>query len=228
VVAPGTFILSTRSTQIALNNTAWAAYPPSPLYFHMGGTSMATPLTSGAVALIRQFYRTKKNIASATAALLKATLIAGATRLPGLASKSALFDIHQGYGRVNLDDVLAPAPPANMNFAEVSPGLRTGESHRVEIIVASNQVPLHVCMAYSDFPGPRLVNNLNIILTSPTGRRYIGNQTAGGALQLDQTNNVEVIRVNKPQAGKWTLQIIGSNVPRGPQDFAIVWIGNVS
>jgi serine protease AprX len=178
--------------------------------------------------LIRQFYRTKKNVAKPTAALLKATLIAGATRLPGLAGKNALFDIHQGFGRVNLDTVLSPAAPTGMNFAEVSPGLRTGESHRIEINVASNQVPLRIVLAYSDFPGPRLVNNLNLVLTSPTGRLYVGNQTASGVLRLDQTNNVEVIRVNKPKAGKWTLQIIGSNVPRGPQDFAVVWVGNVS
>ena len=228
VVAPGTFILSTRSTQIALNNTGWAPFPYSRFYFYMGGTSMATPLTSGAVALIRQFYRVKKHVASPTAALLKSTLIAGATRLPGLAGKSAIFDIHQGYGRVNLDAILSPAAPAKMNFAEVSPGLRTGESHQIEINVASNQVPLRVVMAYSDYPGRRLVNNLNILLTSPTRRRHVGNQMAGGVLDLDQTNNVEVIQVNKPKAGKWTLHIIGSNVPRGPQDFAIVWIGNVS
>ena len=63
VVAPGTFILSTRSTMIAPNNKAWAAFPPSPFYFHMGGTSMATPLTAGAVALVREYLRKKKKIA---------------------------------------------------------------------------------------------------------------------------------------------------------------------
>jgi hypothetical protein len=60
VVAPGTFVLSTRSTRIARNNTAWAAFPPSRLYFHMGGTSMATPLAAGAVGLLRQHVRKKR------------------------------------------------------------------------------------------------------------------------------------------------------------------------
>lgn len=44
VVAPGTFVLSTRSTLIASNNTGWSPFPASRLYFYMGGTSMATPL----------------------------------------------------------------------------------------------------------------------------------------------------------------------------------------
>jgi hypothetical protein len=47
----------------------------------MGGTSMATPLVAGAIALIRQFLRTKKKIRRPSAALLKATLIHGAERM---------------------------------------------------------------------------------------------------------------------------------------------------
>ncbi|MCK7496522.1 MAG: S8 family serine peptidase [Comamonadaceae bacterium] len=86
VVAPGTFILSTRSTQIAANNQAWAAFPPSKLYFHMGGTSMATPLAAGAVGLIREYLRRHQRVGSPSAALLKATLILGAQRLPGYAA----------------------------------------------------------------------------------------------------------------------------------------------
>lgn len=64
VVAPGTFILSTRSTQLAFNNFAWAAFPGSKKYFHMGGTGMATPLTAGAVGLIREFLRERKELAT--------------------------------------------------------------------------------------------------------------------------------------------------------------------
>src|SRR3954470_7247353 len=78
VVAPGTFVLSTRSRMIAANNTAWAPFPASKLYFYMGGTSMATPLVAGAVALLREYLRTKKQIAKPSGALLKAALIAGA------------------------------------------------------------------------------------------------------------------------------------------------------
>jgi subtilisin family serine protease len=228
VLAPGTFILSTRSTEIAANNKAWAAYPPSPMYFHMGGTSMATPLAAGAVALIREYLRKKAGIASPSAALLKATLILGAQRLAGYAAADAILDNHQGYGRINLDTVLVPASPAKVLFRDVTPGMQTGQMRSVPVQVKSSQVPLRVVLAYSDFPGATLVNNLNLIVTDPSGKRYIGNQGAVGATTLDVTNNVEVVHVSKPAAGTWNVQIVASNVPQGPQPFAVVGLGHVA
>lgn len=223
VVAPGTFILSTRSTQIAANNTAWAAFPPSRLYFHMGGTSMATPLTAGAVALIREHLRTKQKMQSPSAALLKAALILGCQRLAGYSSATALLDNHQGYGRVSLDAVLAPASPAKTLFRDDKTGLRTGQVRTATLKVKSNQAPLRVGLAYSDYPGDALVNNLNLILIDPNGKRYAGNQAAAsGVMTLDATNNVELIQVNQPAAGTWKVEIVASNVPQGPQPFA--WV----
>jgi subtilisin-like proprotein convertase family protein len=227
VVAPGTFILSTRSTMIAPNNTAWAAYPPSKLYFYMGGTSMATPLTAGAVAIIREFLRTKKGVNDPSAALLKATLIAGATRLTGYGSPGVVLDNEQGFGRVNLDAVLAPSSPAASAFIEISPGLSTGEVYTTNLDIKTADVPLRVVLAYSDYPGPALVNNLNLILIAPDGRRYTGNQASGATLTLDATNNIEVGHVPNPQPGGWTLQVVGSNIPNGPQDFALVYLAHL-
>jgi len=222
VVAPGTFILSTRSTQIALNNAAWAAFPPSRLYFHMGGTSMATPLAAGAVALIREYLRTKEKRRSPSAALLKAGLILGCQRLAGYSPAAALLDNHQGYGRVSLDGVLAPPRPAKTLFRDDKSGLRTGQVRRITLKVKSNQAPLSVVLAYSDYPGAALVNNLNLTVTDPNGKRYVGNETAPGATTLDVTNNVEVVHVSRPAAGIWTVEVVGSNVPQGPQPFACV------
>ena len=56
VVAPGTFVVSTRSSKIAGNNFGWASYPAAKNdYMYDGGTSMATPLVAGAAVLVRQF-----------------------------------------------------------------------------------------------------------------------------------------------------------------------------
>jgi hypothetical protein len=226
VVAPGTFVLSTRSRMIAPNNTAWAAFPPSRLYFFMGGTSMATPLVSGAVALLREYLRKKKQIANPSAALLKAALIAGASRLSGYGAAGAVVDNHQGYGRVNLDGVIAPAAPASSRFREVRPGLRTGQRNSSKLTVKSNGRRLRVALAWSDPPGPTLVNNLNLIVTAPDGRTFVGNQRRNGPPTLDRANNVELVHVERPAAGTWTVDVVGSNVARGPQDFAVVSIGH--
>lgn len=228
VVAPGTFILSTRSTMIALNNTAWAPFPPSRQYFYMGGTSMATPLTAGAVTLIREYLRTKKKIKSPSAALLKAALIAGATRLPGITPAGAIADNHQGYGRVNIDAVLAVPGPATSNFLDMAPGLTTGAVHSVTIQLQSGSVPLRVVLAFTDYPGSSLINNLNLIVTAPDGKKWVGNQRVGGPVTLDATNNVEVIDISNPVTGSWRIDVIGANIPKGPQDFALVYIGHVA
>jgi serine protease AprX len=223
VVAPGTFVLSTRSTMIAQNNTAWAPFPPSKLYFFMGGTSMATPLTAGAVALVREYLRRKRRIAKPSAALLKASLVAGATRLPGTGTGSSLVDNDQGYGRVNLDGVLEPRGAA-ASFSDIRPGLRTGEIYSRSVAVKGSTRPLRIVVAYSDAPGPTLVNNLNLIVTGPDGKRYVGNQARAGAGTLDASNNVELVHVPRPGTGSWQIQVVGSNVPNGPQEFALVTI----
>ena len=180
---------------------------------------MATPLTSGAVAVLREFLRKKQGIASPSAALLKALLIAGAKRLPGTAASTAIADNHQGFGRVNLDrsvkQVLATLD---------GPGLKTGNKSTFTVKVPTASKTLRIALCYSDFPGPSLINNLNLIVTDPAGKRYIGNQpaSAGGTLTLDSTNNVEVIQVGKAKKGNWTVDVIASNVSAGPQDFALV------
>jgi hypothetical protein len=42
-------------------------------------------------------------------------------------------------------------------------------------------------MCYSDSPGENLVNNLNLIVSDPSGKRYVGNQktVARTSLKLD-------------------------------------------
>lgn len=218
VVAPGTFILSTRSSRLAPNNFAWAAYPTNHKYFHMGGTSMATPLAAGAVAVIREFLRKKQGVANPSAALLKAMLIAGAQRLSGTAPSGSLLDNHQGFGRVNLDRALK-RPLATID----APGLATGQKATFTINVPTTSKTLRIVLAYSDFPSSSLVNNLNLMATDPSGRRFIGNRSnaSKGSITFDVNNNAEAIHVSKAKRGGWTVEVIASNVSNGPQDFAL-------
>jgi hypothetical protein len=218
VLAPGTLILSTRSTQIAPNNFAWKAYPPNKKYFFMGCTSMATPLTAGAVALVREFLRNKQGIKKPSAALVKATLIAGAQRLPSSAPTRTILDNDQGFGRVNLDRSMKNP----LCTVEGKP-LQTGQKSTTTVTVPAGGGHLRITMAYTDFPGDSLVNNLNLIVTAPFGTRYTGNQSTspGGTLSLDSANNMEVVDITRATPGKWTIDVVASSVSPGPQDFAL-------
>ena len=227
VVAPGTFILSTRSRKLSPGDTAWAPYPPNNLYFYMGGTSMATPLTAGAVALLREFLREWVGYESPSAALVKASLILGAVKLRGYSSRREVHDNHQGYGRVDLDAIVAPPHPTVVYFIDDRWGLATGQSDEFKFDVRSSAVPLRGALAYSDYPGEALVNDLNLMLRSPTGRSYVGNGRPGGPLQLDSTDNTEVVQINNPVQGKWIVRIVASSVPHARQDYAFVVSGNV-
>lgn len=218
VVAPGTYILSTRSSRIAPNNSGWSAYTPNfARYMYDGGTSMATPLTAGALALLRQFLRRKRGLPKPSAALLKALLVAGATRLPGTAAPGAVLDAHQGFGRVNLDGCTRKTL-----LTLDGPALRTGQKHSLTLAVPRTRQTLRIVMSYSDYPGETLINNLNLIVTAPDGKRYTGNQpTQGAGLTLDVQNNTEAVALPAPRRGSWTIDVVASNVAQGPQDFAL-------
>lgn len=228
VVAPGTFILSTRSRKISPSNNAWSPFTPSKQYFYMGGTSMATPLTSGAIAILRQFLREWVGYTSPSAALLKASLITGATKLSGYSPTNQNGDNEQGYGRVNIDAIVSPQSPVKVYFLDDDIGLHTGQSDEFTIRVNSPNHPFRVAMAYSDYPGASLVNNLNLILTDPQGRHYVSEESPGGTLLMDTRNNVEVIHVRRPRSGRWKLKVIASQVPHGPQEYAFVISGHVT
>jgi hypothetical protein len=225
VVAPGTFVLSTRSTMIHTLLKAWERCPQSSRYFYMGGTSQATALTAGAVALLREHLRTKRGIEEPTAALLKAALIAGASRLGGDRPGSKVVDGEQGYGRVNLAAVVAPQRPMAVRFYDINHGPRTGGSCRYQLDVRSSAHPLRVVLAYTDFPGPGIINNLNLLLTDPNDREYHGNARIDRAGRQDWSNNVEVVHVLEPPQGQWLIEVIGKSVPNPPQDFALVCLG---
>lgn len=229
VAAPGTYILSTRSRRIAANNFGWGRFPPSNDYLYLGGTSMATPITTGAVACIRQYLRKWIGFENPSAALLKACTIMSCSKLPQYSSNAVLADNQQGFGLLNLGLLLEPSDQKELFYYDDSLGLKTGEIDTYQYRVTTSRSNLKIVLVYSDYPGENLVNNLNLMLIDPDGRRYTGNlnKNSSRILEFDSTNNVEVIDVNRPKIGTWTFQIIAANVPQGPQEYALIINGNV-
>ena len=154
VVAPGTFVLSTRSTMIAPNNQAWAAFPASKLYFFMGGTSMATPLVSGAVALLREYLR-KTSGSPPERGAPQGHADRGRHPPAGLRGDRRRGGQRPGLRPRQPRRGPRPVGPGGRQFSDVRPGLRTGELNRRTLNVKSKAAPLRIALAWSDSPPRR-------------------------------------------------------------------------
>ncbi len=174
IVAPGTNILSTRSS--LATGQLWGDY--NTYYRWSGGTSMSTPLTAGAAALMRQYLTAGGETASA--ALIKAALINSATNIsPGQYGTGAYLETPgvvpnnvEGWGRVNLANGINPVAPFNIIYADNQTGLNTGDNLIYPIYVSDSSKPLKVNLVWTDYPGSPtaqggLVNDLDLTVTDP-------------------------------------------------------------
>jgi len=248
VVAPGTYVLSGYSDMYQQGydpspnpqNNAWQydgwGYPYNQFYKYMGGTSMSNPLTAGAAAVVRDYYQKAHNH-SASAALTKATLINSAVDLldennDGVNDNAyPIPNNHEGWGRVNV----ANATDGTAQFVDEGTGLNTGGSASYQYTIGSSGHPFKVTLVWTDYPGSTsaskaLVNDLDLVVTSPSGQVYHGNVFSGGwsitGGQADRINNVENVYVQSADAGTWTVEVTGYNIPNGPQPFALVVDGS--
>ena len=237
LIAPGTNILSVRSQALQASVKGWGLYLPLPdKYMFDGGTSMATPLVTGAAAVVRQYLRTVKGRRAPSGALIKATLIHAAQYRAyrfEQGSPDQAADTSQGWGHLNLANVLAPPDPIQVRWYDNVSGLNTGESMRWSCSVRDARVPLKITLAWTDYPGsaghaPNLVNDLDLVVTSPSNKVFYG---SGGSRKNgdrpDRVNNVERVIIPAPEPGRYQIQIRAFNVPHGPQDFALVYSGGI-
>ena len=216
-------------------------------YKGLAGTSMASPAAAGAATLMRQYltdgwYPTgapvPANGFAPSAALIKAMAISSTDDdMPG----HSLPDNAVGWGRIKLDNVLFfPGDAIRAALVDDNAGLVTGQYAEYQLYVTNTSVPLKITLCWTDREGnpaslTQLVNDLDLTVTDPNGIPYLGNvltssqSVPGGA--ADFLNVEEGVRLNVPVAGRWTIRVSGTNVPFGPQPFAIAatgGVGNVS
>jgi len=226
VVAPGTYIISTKSSLKSPFYGLWGDYDANTNYTYGGGTSMSTPIVAGTAALIRQYYMQNESI-TPTAALLKATIINGAYNMtPGQYGTGQYKEIRtrpdnaSGWGRVDIENSLFPASPRIMEYHD-NISLSTSGSWNIKYYSNNSSELLLVTLVWTDYPatvlaGTTLVNDLDLIVAGPGGT-YFGN---GG----ESINNVEQVELS-PVDGIYNITVKGSNIPQGPQPFALVISG---
>jgi hypothetical protein len=221
VVAPGTFILSTRSR--ATTDTGWA---PSndPLYFYMGGTSMATPLVAGCTALIREFLIKDQGIAQPSAALVKALLINGAANLDGqyVPSESGRVPNHsEGFGRVDMAATVGPFKSGvQLVLKDEGTELDSGEEEITIIPVTGAGMDLKVTLVWTDPPGEALQNDLDLIVRAVNGRERHGSMTANSR-RFDRLNNVEQVTWRNLPVGDLEIVVRGWRITQFAQSYAL-------
>ncbi|NOT34626.1 MAG: S8 family serine peptidase [Candidatus Eisenbacteria bacterium] len=211
-------------------------------YQALSGTSMATPSTTGAIALMRQYladgwYPTgaavPANGFSPSAALLKAMAINSADNaVTGFTTP----DNNVGWGRINTDNVLYfNTDTRRLLLVDQTEGLVDDQYIEYQINVVDGAVPFEVTLVWTDVAGHpasarQIVNDLDLTLmqgvTSYKGNVWsAGASTTGGS--RDSINVEENIRLAAPPTGVWTVRVAAPNVPLGPQAFALVITGGV-
>ena len=250
VMAPGTATSSAQSS----GTTG---------YVDMQGTSMASPNAQGGLALMAQYFlngyyptgaNTSANSFDPSHALIKACLINGCEQMTTSvraynngngAGNMNYPNTACGWGRIDLDNSLMfTADTLKMQVYDGDNGVETGQYVEYKYRLADATQPFKVTIAWNDYPGAigsgaALVNDLDLLVTGPTGNVFKGNiftgtigscyTPANSAFAQDHRNNVEEVwvRTADTAAGVWTIRVTGYNVPVPVQPFAIVMTGSL-
>ncbi|MFQ5428698.1 MAG: S8 family serine peptidase [Phycisphaerae bacterium] len=194
------------------------------------GTSMASPTVCGLSALLLQDFRSQfpgqPDFRNST---LKALLAHNAQDIEAVGP-----DYKTGYGSVRIQQTV----DFMRTGAFVEDVVDQGTSFTQTVLISAGDPELKVTLAWDDVPGtpnvtPALVNDLDLRVFDPTGVQHFP-WTLGGLAnpsapavqtQADHINNIEQVLVNNPQPGVWTVEVLGFNVPAGPQVFSLVGEG---
>ncbi len=236
IVAPGCSTDSTTSSSNSAHSSSFC------------GTSMASPVVSGSVALFIQKYRSLHAGATPSPALIKAAFTAVATNLQGFRDADGRTmghrpDRFQGYGRLDLDAVMNPPQPV-VYREQGLPFTASGQQVSETLSAVDPNQPIRIMLAWTDARGhglggstPAWVNDLDLEVEAD-GDVFLGNvigtdgfSSTGGT--ADHRNNLEGVFLSPAQhGGSVSMRVLARNIaadaldpfdPGDPaQDFALV------
>lgn len=214
-------------------------------YAFSSGTSMASPLATGVGALFMEYYKTALG-RNPSPAMVKAALVGGARNVNTLVYRHPespviiTRTVDQGWGLIDASrSVFGTGIHATdqMIMIDQEAALNTGEFFSRQITVNPGEGGLKIVLAWTDPPGNpaverQLINDLDLLVLAPGGGGFVGNRfgpdgihsarfAIASPVEGDPYNNVEVILVPDANPGTYTIRAYGTDVPSGPQDFAM-------
>lgn len=205
-------------------------------YEPSSGSSMATPLTSGSIALMLQRYRQLHGGAVMGSALARA-VVANTAYDAGLPGP----DFKYGFGILDIEHAVRCVENSQYREGVLKMGMRKNEEGKEELYVEPFKDTIQV---------PSGVKRVKVLLTwnDPTpdkefayGERSLTNDldlVAGGHLPLyanpmsvsapaaeavDTINNIEQVVIDYPMAGSLPIAVSSKGLKTSNQPFALTW-----
>ncbi|MBS1510657.1 MAG: S8 family serine peptidase [Bacteroidetes bacterium] len=209
--------------EIVTNGTSTTSTQVNNGYGTSSGTSMATPVVTGATVLLNERYH-QLHGGNPKAALLKALMCNTAEDL-GTAGPDYTF----GYGMLNVRKAVE-AMENNQYYISSTPG-----SYNITIPagVRRLKVMLYWADAAASVPaGTTLVNDLDLTVTdNPVTVTHLplvlnpapGSVTLAATEGADHTNNIEQVVIDNPAAGNYIMNVAAFSVPQGPQEYILTY-----
>ena len=200
-------------------------------YASYTGTSMSSPSVCGSLVLLSQLWRREHHdrcLAPDTARAVLA-LTCRDKYHPGP-------DYRYGFGMVDVQAAADLILADKANNAQIIRGaVRSGGTFDYPISVSSSATPLRVVLSWLDVYASTsasitLVNDLDLELIDPSGTTVqypyggvTGSVGAGDENHVFTTtgpnvrDNIELVHVDNPSTGTWTLRVKGTSVPANAQ-----------
>ncbi len=198
-------------------------------YMSFGGTSGAAPGIAGVSAQLYQLYKDQNDGQLPESALIKASLLNTANDYGNIGP-----DFKYGWGIVNgLRAAMLLEEERYLND-EITQG--SENNHTVTIPPNTKQIRM---MVYWNDPAAvsgattALVNDIDLKVITPDNSELLPwvldpspNATTldlPATNGVDRLNNMEQVVINNPQAGDYTINITGFNIPSGPQHYFVLY-----
>lgn len=202
-------------------------------YDSYSGTSMACPVTTGSAALLVEQWRmypaaSPSAAGDPTPALMRAILVATATDI-GVAGPDYSF----GFGVINTAKASNLIYYNTMSTQVIQSSVKRGKTVSYSLTLPGGLKFARVCLAWIDPPGGTLVNDLDLNVYSPSGKKnqpWLLNPASVSAKAVRGVNfrdNIELVTIVKPEAGDtWRIDVKATRLGSGKkQNFALVlWV----